>query len=87
MTTTSDPGEAPPAVTELDLTGDRQEDVVVRIPVMGLPALRGGLVEIGFDVKGVTLDENVDLRISVSLPDVSYAYGQDSWLLSHDGGD
>ena len=39
LTTSSDPGETPATVTELDLTGDGLQDVVVRIPVMGLPVL------------------------------------------------
>ena len=39
LTTTSDLAEAPATVTELDLTGDGRQDVVVRIPVMGLPLL------------------------------------------------
>jgi len=39
LTMTSDLGDAPVTMTELDLTGDGREDVVVRIPVMGLPLL------------------------------------------------
>lgn len=50
-----------------------------------LPALRAGLAEIGFQVGGVLADENGDLSIIVPLPNRSYAYGQDSWVLAVDG--
>lgn len=50
-----------------------------------LPALRAGLAEIGFHVGGVLADENGDLSIIVPLPNRSYAYGQDSWVLAVDG--
>jgi len=50
-----------------------------------LPALRAGLAEIGFQVGGVLADENSDLSIIVPLPNRSYAYGQDSWVLAADG--
>jgi hypothetical protein len=39
LTTTSDLGKAQATVIEVDLTGDGRNDVVVRIPVMGLPLL------------------------------------------------
>jgi len=51
-----------------------------------LPALRAGLAEIGFHVGGVLADENGDLSIIIPLPNRSYAYGQDSWVLAADGG-
>lgn len=50
-----------------------------------LPALRAGLAEIGFHVGGVLAHENGDLSIIVPLPNRSYAYGQDSWVLAVDG--
>jgi hypothetical protein len=39
LATTSDLGETPATITQIDLTGDGREDIVVHIPVIGLPLL------------------------------------------------
>jgi hypothetical protein len=51
-----------------------------------LPALRAGLAEIGFDVDEVTVEQDGDLSITIPLPNRSYAYGQDLWVLAAGGG-
>ena len=42
--------------------------------------------DVGFAVEEVALLPSGDLRITLPLPNVSYAYGQESWVLSAGGG-